>query len=111
MLYTLTISGVAYLVKLRSNLDYGTSSFVPASEIVEYNTQVLPHYGAIRAVAASDGCLLIGRNDGSISCFQLGTLDPSSPGPNMVLSFKFLIKKYVSQCHAAIKNIDHLISL
>ncbi|XP_057768055.1 nuclear pore complex protein NUP160 [Salvia miltiorrhiza] len=80
VLYTLTISGVAYLIRLRSNLDYGNSSFVPASEVLEYNTQVQPHTGAITAVAASEGCLLFGRSDGSISCFQLGTLDPSTPG-------------------------------
>lgn len=81
MLYTLTISGVAYLIRLRRNLDYGTSSFVPVSQVLEYNTQVQPHSGAVMAVAASEGCLLIGRSDGSISCFQLGILDPSTPGP------------------------------
>lgn len=80
MLYTLTISGVAYLIRLRSNFDYETSSIVPTNEILEYNTQVQPHYGAITAVAASEGCLSIGRSDGSISCFQLGILDPSSSG-------------------------------
>ncbi|KAL1554859.1 nuclear pore complex protein NUP160-like isoform X1 [Salvia divinorum] len=80
VLYTLTFSGLAYLIRLRSDLDYGTSSFVPASEVLEYNTQVQPHSGAITAVAASEGCLLIGRSDGSISCFQLDILDPSTPG-------------------------------
>lgn len=79
VLYTLTITGVAYLIKLRSNLDYGTS-FVPASEVIEYNAQVQPHCGAITAVAASEGCLLTGRSDGSIGSFQLGILDPSAPG-------------------------------
>ncbi|XP_042002284.1 nuclear pore complex protein NUP160-like isoform X1 [Salvia splendens] len=79
VLYTLTISGVAYLIRLRSNLDYGTLSLVPASEVLEYNTQVQPHSGATTAVAAAEGCLLIGRSDGSISCFQLDILNPSTP--------------------------------
>ncbi|XP_047946839.1 nuclear pore complex protein NUP160 isoform X2 [Salvia hispanica] len=80
VLYALTISGVAYAIRLKSNFDYGTSSFVPASEVLEYNIHVQPHSGTITAVAASEGCLLIGRSDGSISCFQLGILDPSTPG-------------------------------
>lgn len=80
VLYTLTISGVAYLIRLRNNFDYGTSSSVPASEVLECNTHVQPHFGAITAVTATEGCLLIGRSDGSISFFQLGTLDPSAPG-------------------------------
>ncbi|KAG6413807.1 hypothetical protein SASPL_126522 [Salvia splendens] len=79
IVYTLTISGVAYLIRLRSNLYYGTSSLVPASELLEYNTQLQPHSGATTAVAASEGCLLIGSSDGSISCFQLDILDPSTP--------------------------------
>ncbi|KAI3448399.1 hypothetical protein Pfo_005064 [Paulownia fortunei] len=80
VLYTLTISGVAYLIRLRNNFDYGTSSLVSTDEILEYNTQVQPHYGAITAVAATAGCMLIGRSDGSIGCFQLGILDPSTSG-------------------------------
>lgn len=80
LLYTLTISGVAYLIRLRNNFDYGTSSLVPSNEILSYNTQVHPHSGAITTFAASEGCLSIGRSDGSIGCFQLGALDPSSSG-------------------------------
>ncbi|KAL3651476.1 hypothetical protein CASFOL_004478 [Castilleja foliolosa] len=80
MLYTLTISGIAYLIRLRNNFDYGTSSLVPTDEILEYNTQVQPHYGSITTVSATAGCLLIGRSDGSIGCFQIGILDPNHPG-------------------------------
>ncbi|KAK6121287.1 hypothetical protein DH2020_044990 [Rehmannia glutinosa] len=79
-LYTLTVSGVAYLIRLRNNFDYGTSSVVPTDEFLAYNTQVQPHYGAITAVTATAGCLMIGRSDGSIGCFQLGVLDPSHSG-------------------------------
>lgn len=77
MLYALTISGVAYLIRLRNIYDY---SLFPANDILEYNTQIEPHHGAITAVAARAGCLVVGRIDGSISCFQLGILDPIAPG-------------------------------
>ncbi|CAA0833564.1 SUPPRESSOR OF AUXIN RESISTANCE1 [Striga hermonthica] len=80
MLYTLTVSGVAYLIHLRNNFDYGTSSVVPIDEILECNTQVSPQCGAITAVNATSGCLLIGRHDGSIGCLQMGILDCSHPG-------------------------------
>ncbi|XP_022868094.1 nuclear pore complex protein NUP160-like isoform X2 [Olea europaea var. sylvestris] len=77
VLYALTISGVAYLIRLRNIYDY---SLFPANDILEYNTQIEPHHGAITAVAARAGCLVVGRIDGSISCFQLGILDPIAPG-------------------------------
>ncbi|KAL9141071.1 hypothetical protein ABFS82_14G078800 [Erythranthe guttata] len=80
LLYTLTVSGVAYLIRLRNNFDYGTSSLVPTDEFLEYSTQGEPHHGAVTAVAAAAGCLLIGRSDGSVGCFQLGRVDPSTSG-------------------------------
>ncbi|GER54989.1 suppressor of auxin resistance [Striga asiatica] len=80
MLYTLTVSGIAYLIHIRNNFDYGTSSVVPTDEILECNTQVSPQCGAITAVNATSGCLLIGRHDGSIGCLQMGVLDCSHPG-------------------------------
>ncbi|KAL2491059.1 SUPPRESSOR OF AUXIN RESISTANCE1 [Abeliophyllum distichum] len=79
VLYALTISGVAYLIRLRNIYDY-TFSLFPATDILEYNTQIQPHHGAITAVAARAGCLVVGRSDGSIGYFQLGILDPSAPG-------------------------------
>ncbi|XP_073287556.1 nuclear pore complex protein NUP160 isoform X2 [Primulina huaijiensis] len=80
LLYALTMSGVAFLIRLRNNFEYGTSSLVPTDEILEYNTQIQPYNGAIKAVAATAGCLVIGRSDGSVGYFQLGTVDPSAPG-------------------------------
>lgn len=77
VLYALTISGVAYLIRLRNIYDH---SLLPANDILEYQTQIQPHHGAITAVAARPGCLVVGRTDGSISCFQVGILDPSAPG-------------------------------
>lgn len=38
-------------------------------------------YGPITSAAATaSGCFVVGRNDGSVGCFQLGTLDPTAPG-------------------------------
>lgn len=95
LLYTLTVSGVAYVIRLRSNFDYGTSSLVPTDEFLQYNTQVQPHYGAITAVAATAGCLLIGRSDGSVGCFQLGILDSSTSGLWMVSAFLFILEIFM----------------
>lgn len=80
MLYTLTISGVAYLIRLKSIDSYENCSILGSNDVVEYNTQMDTHFGAIIAVAASSGCLVVGRNDGSVSCIQLGLLNPGSPG-------------------------------
>lgn len=80
VLYTLTISGVAYLIRLKSVDSYGNCSILGSNDVVEYNTQMNTHFGAITAVAASSGGLVVGRNDGSVSCIQLGLLNPDSPG-------------------------------
>ncbi|KAI8023992.1 Nuclear pore complex protein NUP160 [Camellia lanceoleosa] len=80
LLYTLTVSGVAYLIRLKSIYNYASCSVFPPNEITEFNIQNYPHNGAITAVAGTAGCLVIGRNDGSVSCIQLGILEPSAPG-------------------------------
>ncbi|KAA8545346.1 hypothetical protein F0562_020130 [Nyssa sinensis] len=80
MLYTLTVSGVAYLIRLKNIYNYTSCSVFPPNEVTEFNIQTYPHYGEITAVAAIAGYLVIGRNDGSVGCFQLGTLDPSVEG-------------------------------
>ncbi|XP_052192841.1 nuclear pore complex protein NUP160 isoform X2 [Diospyros lotus] len=80
LVYALTISGVAYLFKLKEIYSYASCSVFPLNEIVELNIQNYLHNGAITAVAAAAGCLVTGRNDGSVGCFQLGILDPSAPG-------------------------------
>nr|GMD42356.1 nuclear pore complex protein NUP160 isoform X1 [Ipomoea batatas] len=79
-LNALTISGVAYLIKLKDVSTYISSSVLPSSEVIECNTQMNPHHGAITAVAATAGSIVVGRNDGSVSCFQLGMVEPSAPG-------------------------------
>ncbi|XP_073150700.1 nuclear pore complex protein NUP160 isoform X2 [Henckelia pumila] len=80
LLYALTMSGVAFLIRLRNSFDYGPYSVIPTDEILEYNTQIQPYDGAIKAVSATAGCLVIGRSDGSVRYFQLGIVDPSAPG-------------------------------
>lgn len=85
LLYALTVSGVAYLIKLKNINNYVSSYVFPPNEIIEFDIQTYPHYGAITAVAAVSGSLVIGANDGSVGCFQLGMLDPSAPGMMYVL--------------------------
>jgi nuclear pore complex protein Nup160 len=80
LLYTLTVSGIAYLVKLKSITSYTSSYVIPPNEIIEFDIQTYPHFGAITSVAAKKGILVIGARDGSVGCFQLGMLDSTSPG-------------------------------
>ncbi|KAI8531928.1 hypothetical protein RHMOL_Rhmol11G0174200 [Rhododendron molle] len=80
LLYALTVSGVAYLFRLKSIDDYASYSVLPPNQITEYNMQSYPPHGTITAVAATAGCLVLGRNDGSVGCFQLGILEPGAPG-------------------------------
>ncbi|KAL3538416.1 hypothetical protein ACH5RR_001782 [Cinchona calisaya] len=80
LLYSMTINGVAFLIKLKSFHKYASCSGFASSEVFEYNTQANPQSGSITAAAASSECLIVGRSDGSIGCFQLGLLDPIAPG-------------------------------
>ncbi|XP_017229285.1 nuclear pore complex protein NUP160 isoform X1 [Daucus carota subsp. sativus] len=80
ILYALTVSGVAYLIKLKPSLSYASSTVLPQTEIMELNVKLYAHYEAITAAAATAGCFMIGGNDGSVGCFQFGTLDPGAPG-------------------------------
>ncbi|XP_042506201.1 nuclear pore complex protein NUP160 [Macadamia integrifolia] len=75
LLYALEVSGVAYLLKLRKICTYASCSPFPRSDLIEFNVQTHPQVGAVTAVAATVGCLVIGRQDGSISCYRLGAFD------------------------------------
>lgn len=77
ILYVLTVSGVAYCLKLRSPFTYVSGSNFPRNELLEFDMEN-PTIGKITAVAATSGCLVTGRQDGSIGCFRLG-LDLHAP--------------------------------
>lgn len=79
LLYALTVSGVAYLLKLRNISTYASSSAFPSDELLEFNIHTYSNHGAITTVAATAGFFAVGFNDGSICCFQLGILDQSAP--------------------------------
>ena len=88
MLYTLSVDGVAYLIKLNNLNDYGSCSVFPTSDVVELNTCSYGD-GTITAIAATTGFFVIGKEDGSLSCFRLGSLDSTSPG--MVYFFFYFL--------------------
>ncbi|XP_062007631.1 nuclear pore complex protein NUP160 isoform X1 [Rosa rugosa] len=72
LLYALTVSGVAYLLRLGT-----VSSYASSSVIREFSLH--PHGPITSAAATPAGCLVVGRNDGSLACFQL-TLESTAPG-------------------------------
>ncbi|KAK0591184.1 hypothetical protein LWI29_036588 [Acer saccharum] len=76
-LYAFTVSGLAFLLNLSHFSSYESSSVFPSQHLLEFNLQ---QYGPITSVAAMPGCLVLGRNDGSIFSFQLGILHPTHPG-------------------------------
>ncbi|KAL5211508.1 hypothetical protein ABZP36_022355 [Zizania latifolia] len=80
LLYLLTVSGVAFLCHLRSPFSYTSGSILPQDDIVEFNLQTQTQSAKVTAVTAKSGCLVIGRQDGSICCYSLGKLALNSPG-------------------------------
>ncbi|CAJ1968562.1 unnamed protein product [Sphenostylis stenocarpa] len=87
LLYVLTVSGVAYLLRIRNISAYASISVFPLDELLEVNVRgYIPNHAAgITAVAAVAGALVVGMSDGSVFCFQVGVLDPSAPGMNLVI--------------------------
>lgn len=85
LLYVLTVSGVAYLLRIRNVSAYGSCSILPEDELIELNVRdYIPDNAAITAVTATARCLVIGTSNGPVFSFQLGVLDPSAHG--MVIS-------------------------
>jgi hypothetical protein len=86
LLYALTVSGVAYVLKLRNISSYvnASNSAFPPDEVLEFDICACSNqHGPITAVAATAGCFVAGFSDGSVSCFQLGSLlDQNAPGIN-----------------------------
>lgn len=89
LLYVLTVSGIAYLLRIRNASAY-KSSILPAEEVMRAFD--MHNYGPITSAAAlPSGCLVVGRSDGSVGCFQLSILDPSAPGTADFCCFIFLV--------------------
>lgn len=102
LLYVLTVSGVAYLLKIRDVSTYSSCSVFPADELTELNVHNYLNHMRVTAVTATPGCLVFGRNDGSICCFQLGVLDPSAAGMiDLALYFQVLIVSLACMFHFA----------
>ncbi|XP_057434372.1 nuclear pore complex protein NUP160-like [Lotus japonicus] len=81
LLYVLTVSGLAYLLRIRNVCAYASCSIIPVDELFEFDVRgYVSNNAAITAVTATAGVLVIGTSDGSVCCFQLGVLDPSAPG-------------------------------
>lgn len=83
LLYVLTVSGVAYLLRIRNVSAYASAScsILPVDELIELNVRdYIQNNAAITAVTATARCLVIGTTDGSVFCFQLGGLNASVPG-------------------------------
>ncbi|XVE89260.1 hypothetical protein DITRI_Ditri19aG0188900 [Diplodiscus trichospermus] len=77
LLYTVTVSGIAYFIKLSKDL----SSIFSSDELIELDVRTyFSSDEPVTCIAANPGCLLFGRNDGSVTCFQLGLLHQTAPG-------------------------------
>lgn len=78
LLCAITESGIAYLFRIRSLSAYSSCSALPLDELIRaFDMQ--PFGPITSAIAMPSGCLIVGRGDGSVGCFQLGTHDPGSP--------------------------------
>ncbi|XP_062108027.1 nuclear pore complex protein NUP160 [Humulus lupulus] len=78
LLYALTVSGIAYLLRIRNISAYKSYFILPAEDVIRVFD--MRSYGHITSVAAMpSGCLIAGRTDGSTGCFQLGMPNPSAP--------------------------------
>uniref|UniRef100_A0A7N0VA87 Nucleoporin Nup120/160 beta-propeller domain-containing protein n=1 Tax=Kalanchoe fedtschenkoi TaxID=63787 RepID=A0A7N0VA87_KALFE len=78
-LYALTISGVAYCLPLKVFSTYESCSVFPRDQIKFYNLHNFQHHAAITTFAARNGHFLVGRDDGSVGCFQLQAAPGMSP--------------------------------
>lgn len=96
MLYALTIAGVAYHIRLTDITNYASCTAFPPSDVVEFSIQNYGDYGAITAISATMGCLVIGGRTGLVGCFRLGFLDSSDPGYRLLFSNILIIHIYIN---------------
>lgn len=100
LMYAVTSSGFAYCLKLRNLSSYVSYSAIPLDEVVEFNLQTHPDNKPVTSVSAISGCLVIGRNDGSVSCYKLGSLDQHTPGMSLLFcpSSSYILYCSLSKC-------------
>lgn len=85
----LSVSGIAYLLRIRHTSAYKSSSVLPAEEVIR--TFDMHSYGPITSASAlPSGCFVVGRSDGSVGCFQLSMLDLDAPGTTYTCCFIFI---------------------
>ncbi|KAF5731788.1 nuclear pore complex protein [Tripterygium wilfordii] len=85
LLYAVTVSGIVFLLKLADLSSYVSHSVLSRDHFVEFNLHTHSHShninnATITSIAAAAGCLVVGRDDGSITSFRLGSLHQSAPG-------------------------------
>ncbi|XP_031496549.1 nuclear pore complex protein NUP160 isoform X2 [Nymphaea colorata] len=77
--YVLTVSGFAYLFRLRNLGAYVSGSVFPENDlmVVDLRAQNSQDVKTTR-ISALPGLLVLGRSDGSVGCFEFGTPVPGS---------------------------------
>jgi nuclear pore complex protein Nup160 len=69
-LYSLTPSGVVYVLKLSNTLAYKSGSVFPLDHLIHLDVRPYLNESRVTSVAASPGFIFLGRSDGCVSCFQ-----------------------------------------
>nr|GEX15626.1 hypothetical protein [Tanacetum cinerariifolium] len=77
MLYTMSINGVLRLIHLNNVTDYRPGS---VCDVEELNIHSFHVRGTITSIAATAGFVVIGKHDGWVGCFRLGSLESASQG-------------------------------
>ncbi|KAH9310668.1 hypothetical protein KI387_025703, partial [Taxus chinensis] len=79
LLYVITTSGFAYLIKLKFPPAYRSGAVLRNNELIELDlSKNLVRLDKITSVTAAAGILCIGGQNGSIICHQLGQFDESA---------------------------------
>lgn len=106
VLCAITVSGVVYVIRVKNFSSYVSGSVLPENDVDEFDVQRQNQVGRFRAVAATLGCLAVGREDGTISCFQLGFTIGENAGKFWFMSGKLPREPLVFDC---LEKIMHMI--
>nr|GFC18854.1 hypothetical protein [Tanacetum cinerariifolium] len=66
MLYTMTVDGVACLIRLNNITNYQSCNIFPTTDVVKLNIYRFGVHGTITSIAATPGFLVLGKYDGWI---------------------------------------------